>query len=185
MRHRMTTKRLNMPVGRRKAVLRSLLTQLYMQESIVTTKARGMTVKMLADRLIHQAKPRTVHTRRRLSRMVTDPQALKKLVDDLAVRYQDLSSGFTRIVPLGSRRGDNTLMVKLELTRRQSAIKPAAKEIAKSEKQESKQPITKSTTAAKKATPKTKAKTKSAPAKKKPTVKSKPSTSKRKNTSKK
>ena len=116
MRHKKATKKLNKPVGHRRSMLNNLLTQLYTHESIISTDAKAKVVKSLADKLIHQAKSQTVAVRRRLHSQVADPLVLKKLVDDIAQRYPDVSSGFTRITRLGSRQGDNALLAKLELT---------------------------------------------------------------------
>ncbi len=115
MRHRMTTKKLNRPVGPRKALVKNLLTQLYMNEAIVTTHAKAKTVQPIAEHLIHMAKPRTLGVRRHIGQLITDQVILKKLVDTIAPRYYHVSSGFTRVIKMGQRRGDNTMMSRLEL----------------------------------------------------------------------
>jgi large subunit ribosomal protein L17 len=59
--------------------------------------------------------PRNLAVRRQVGQMITDQVVLKKLVDTIAPRYFHVSSGFTRVIKIGQRRGDNAMMAKLEL----------------------------------------------------------------------
>ena len=113
--HRQTTKKLNRPVNPRRALINNLLIQLYTYGSIRTTQAKAKAVKPLADRLIYKAKSNTLHVRQQLNAMLSNPKIIKKLVEQIAPQYTGKNSGFTRIVRLGQRRGDNSMMVKLEL----------------------------------------------------------------------
>lgn len=117
MRHGLATRKLNHHVNARKALIKNLLWQFYNQGTMMTTYAKAKVVKSLADRMIGQAKSGTVAERRRLARTINNSQALNKLVDTIAPSYKQRTSGFTRIIKVGRRTGDNALLVKLELVK--------------------------------------------------------------------
>jgi large subunit ribosomal protein L17 len=116
MRHRIQDKKFNRDSNHRKALFMGLLRNLTEQGSIVTTKARAKAVKRLADRMVHTAQGNDLASRRKLHMFFGKRDVANKLVDVVAPAMSDRNSGFVRITDLGSRRGDNTPMVRLEFT---------------------------------------------------------------------
>ena len=115
MRHRIKAVKLNRNQAQRKALLRGLAQQVLIHGQITTTKAKAKAVKPIIDRLIAKAKQtNTVHQQRLARQFLVKQDLVNKLFNQIAPRYQR-SSGFSRIVPLKYRRGDNSLIVKLEL----------------------------------------------------------------------
>ncbi len=116
MRHRIQDKKFNRNTDQRKALFMGLLRNLTEQGSIVTTKARAKAVKRLADRMVSTAQGNDLAARRKLHMFFGKRDVVNKLVDVVAPAMTDRNSGFVRITDLGSRRGDNTPMVRLEFT---------------------------------------------------------------------
>ncbi len=122
MRHRIAGKKLSRDKDERTALRRNLVKQLFEHERIRTTHAKAVAVRGQAERLITLAKSSSdksvaekVHARRLAAARLSDPEAVKKLFDDIAPRFGDRPGGYTRIVKLGPRLGDAAEMVLLEL----------------------------------------------------------------------
>lgn len=122
MRHRLAGKKLGRKKDVRAALRRNLIKQLFEHERIRTTRAKAQAVRGQAERLITLAKhgnnaeeAEVVHARRLAAARLGDAQAVKKLFDDIAPRYEDRLGGYTRIIKLGPRQGDAAEMVILEL----------------------------------------------------------------------
>ncbi len=113
MRHRIQDKKFNRDANERKAFLVGLLRNLTEQGEITTTRARAKVIKRLADKLVTQAKDSSPASRRVLHRTFGKRDVVNTLVDRVAPALSDRNSGYTRIVALGSRRGDSTDMVRL------------------------------------------------------------------------
>jgi large subunit ribosomal protein L17 len=115
MRHRVVGRRLGRSSGHRRALFRSLVTDLLGYEKITTTEAKAKEVRGLADKMITLGKKGDLHARRRALSFVLDEKTVDKVFSDLAPRYAERSGGYTRIVKLGPRLGDGASMVRLEL----------------------------------------------------------------------
>jgi len=115
MRHRVKGKKLSRSTHQRQALFKSLIQSLIINEQIKTTKAKAKVVKRLMDKLIVQAKKGSLSSRRQSLAFLVNKKAVHKLFDDIALRVKDRTSGFTRLIAIGKRRGDNALMAKLEL----------------------------------------------------------------------
>lgn len=118
MRHRSSTKHLGRNTAQRKSLFRNLVQGLFIFGAIETTEAKAKSIKGIADKLIHRAQEGSVASRRVLQRFFGTRQAVNHLVDQVAPALKDRSSGYTRIVRLGKRRGDDSMMVKMELVAR-------------------------------------------------------------------
>lgn len=106
----------------RKALLRNQVTNLIIHERIETTEAKAKEVRSMVEKMITLAKRGDLHARRQVASFVYPEQAneegqdaIQKLFDDIASRYEDRQGGYTRILKLGPRRGDGAPMVYLEL----------------------------------------------------------------------
>ena len=134
MRHQQIGRSLSRTWSHRKAMFRNMVTSLLDIEQIVTTEAKAKELRRVAERMITLGKRGTPHARRQALAFIRGHQVVEKLFDKLAVRYQNRPGGYTRIVKLGNRRGDNALVVMIELVDREEkkAAKPAGdKEKAK------------------------------------------------------
>jgi large subunit ribosomal protein L17 len=122
MRHKKSGVKLGRQKDERIALRRILIQQLFDHERIRTTRAKAEAVRGQAEKLITLAKhgndagdEKMVHARRLAQARLGNPQAVKKLFDDIAPRFTDRAGGYTRILKLGKRLGDAAEMVLLEL----------------------------------------------------------------------
>ena len=87
-----------------------------MHESVVTTEARAKEVRKFVDKMITYGKKGTLVSRRKaLAFLHNDNEVVSKVFNDLAKRYENRNGGYTRIIKLKERRGDDALEVKIEL----------------------------------------------------------------------
>jgi len=115
MRHRNKNKILDRKKGPRELMLRNLASSILLYEKVKTTRAKARAVRSLAERSITSAKAGDLTARRGLIKVLLQKNAVKKSLDVLGVRYQTRPGGYTRMVKLGSRRGDGAEMVQIEL----------------------------------------------------------------------
>ncbi len=95
---------------------RNLVTSLLLYEAVRTTRKRAKVVQPLVERPLTYAQTLVHHqARRHRNRVVTDKNASRKVMEVFTKRYAKRSSGMTRIVPVGSRRGDGAQLVDLLL----------------------------------------------------------------------
>ena len=99
----------------RKAMLRNLVTDLFREGRITTTDTRAKEARRQAEKLITLAKRGDLHARRQVLAYVYDETVVAKLFDEIAPKYEDRQGGYTRIMKLCPRQGDNAEMAFLEL----------------------------------------------------------------------
>lgn len=100
----------------RRSMLANLTKDLIMNERIETTETRAKETRKFVDKMITYGKNGSLVSRRKaLAFLQNDTVAVKKVFDDLAVRYANRNGGYTRILKLDERRGDDALKVILEL----------------------------------------------------------------------
>ncbi|MEM9904756.1 MAG: 50S ribosomal protein L17 [Cyanobacteria bacterium P01_D01_bin.44] len=116
MRHRRRIPQLGKPADQRRALLRSLTTELIRNGRIKTTQARAKAVRSEAERMITLAKEGSLSARRRALGYMYDKDLVHALFEQVPDRYADRNGGYTRIVRTVSRRGDNAAMAIIELT---------------------------------------------------------------------
>ncbi len=118
---------------------RNILTSVLLYESVRTTKKRALVVRPQIEKLITVAKKKTPHVAiREINRMVMDRNASRKLMEVLKNRYATRTSGYTRIIPLGSRVGDGAELVTLELMDRDTSVQTTENASEKNEKKPTK-----------------------------------------------
>ena len=117
MRHRVAGRKLGRSTEHRVAMLRNMSASLFKSpnERVQTTLMKAKELRPFVERLITISKQDTLQARRRILRHIRDREALSKLFDTLAARYSERPGGYTRILKLGPRRGDNAEMAFLEL----------------------------------------------------------------------
>jgi large subunit ribosomal protein L17 len=115
MKHRRGFNPLQRMSAHRKALHRNMVTSLFKQERIRTTKAKALEIRRTAEKMITRAKEDTVHNRRIVSGRLFDEGIVAKLFTNIAPRMKDRNGGYTRIIKLGERKGDAAEVVILEL----------------------------------------------------------------------
>ena len=100
----------------RRSMLANQTKDVIMNEKIVTTETRAKEVRKFVDKMITYGKNGSLVSRRKaLAFLQNDTDTVNKVFNDLAVRYANRNGGYTRILKLSERRGDDALMVILEL----------------------------------------------------------------------
>ncbi len=93
----------------------NLVASLIAAEGITTTEAKAKAMRPIAEKMITKARRGGVHNHRQVVRFLGDREMASKLFDDIGPRYVDRPGGYTRIVKLGPRHGDNAPMARIEL----------------------------------------------------------------------
>ncbi len=126
MRHRNAKLQLNRFTSWRKSTLISLAQSLLTQQSIKTTAHKAKAARPLVEKLISLAKVNTLAAKRRAFKILSDHRLVSLLFNEIGPRFANRIGGYTRIINLGVRRGDNAKLVILELTeiKKKEAKKP-------------------------------------------------------------
>src|ERR1700712_2556831 len=114
-RHGYQGRKLQLDAGPRRARIRGQLTSLVLHEAITTTEAKAKEVAPRFERLVTYAKRGTLAGGRALRRELLTENATQKMVAELAPAFAERKGGYTRIIKLGNRRGDNAPMARLSL----------------------------------------------------------------------
>lgn len=120
MRHLVSGRKLNRTASHRRAMLSNLAISILDKERVTTTLAKAKEVRSVIDRLITYGKKGDLHRIRLAARRINDKTVLKKLFDDIAPSYKDREGGYTRIIKINDRKGDNAKMSIIELVGRGS-----------------------------------------------------------------
>lgn len=115
MRHRCRVKKLSKPADQRRALLRSLTTELIRHGQITTTLIRAKAVRPEVEKMITLAKDGSLAARRQAMGYILDKQLVHALFEQVPSRYQSRNGGYTRIRHTVPRRGDNAEMAIIEL----------------------------------------------------------------------
>ena len=100
----------------RRSMLATMTKQVVMNESITTTDTRAKEVRKFVEKMITYGKRGTLVSRRKaLAFLHNDKDVVNKIFNELATRYETRNGGYTRIIKLSERRGDDALEVKIEL----------------------------------------------------------------------
>jgi large subunit ribosomal protein L17 len=98
-----------------KAMMANLAASLFAAEGIVTTEAKAKALRPYAEKLITKAKKGGLHRYRDALSLMRDEDMCNKLFHEIGPRYADRNGGYTRILKLGPRQGDNAPMARIEL----------------------------------------------------------------------
>ena len=115
MRHRKKGRYFNRTAEHRKAMLRNMVTSLFLHGRVETTTEKAKELRQVAEPLITKAKRGDLHARRLVARSVSDRQALTKLFEEIGPRFAERPGGYTRVLHLGHRPGDAADMSIIEL----------------------------------------------------------------------
>ena len=128
MRHKVDGRKFDRPTGHRMSMYRNLVRSLIEHERIVTTEAKAKEARRFAERIITLGRDGTLQARRQALSFITEDSVIKKVFDDLGPHYKTRPGGYTRMIKLGPRTGDNAPMALLELVDRvvqERAVVPA------------------------------------------------------------
>jgi large subunit ribosomal protein L17 len=112
-------------------MFRNMVTSFLSHERITTTDAKAKELRSIAEKMITLGKRGDLHAMRQAASVIRDKKVVTKLFTTIAPRYKERPGGYTRIVKLGIRPGDNAPVSILELVEEQVEKKPAKKPAAK------------------------------------------------------
>jgi large subunit ribosomal protein L17 len=123
MKHNITHRKLNRTSSHRKALLMNLSNALIKHEQITTTLSKAKELRPFVEKVITLGKKGDLNARRKTISILQDEKNTKKIFDIFADRYKDRSGGYTRIVKIGNRFGDNAPTAIIELVDRDENAK--------------------------------------------------------------
>lgn len=115
MRHRKVSRRLGRDSEHHKAILRNMVTDLFKHGRITTTLAKAKELRRIADKMLTLAKRGDLASRRKALAFIRDKEVVRKLFNELREKYLDRPGGYTRVIKVGPRRGDASMMAIVEL----------------------------------------------------------------------
>lgn len=121
MRHRVSSKRLKRTSGELKALLVNQSKQLIVRGSVTTTLPKAKLLRPFAEKLITNAKEHNFNNVKRAKAVLVDDEVVRVLFEQVAPKFLERAGGYTRIVKLANRPGDNALKARIEFV---EAIKP-------------------------------------------------------------
>jgi len=129
-RHMNTGRKLSRNTSHRRALLDNLVRSVILSESIRTTTAKAKEARRVVEKIITKARLGTLAARRNVHRTVRDQAALAKLFENIGPRFKERPGGYTRIVHVQNRLGDNAPMSILELVVKGEKTEPEQKPAA-------------------------------------------------------
>ena len=132
MRHGIKRRKLNRTSSHRKAMFQAMACSLITHEQIKTTLPKAKELRPIVEKIITMAKLGSLHARRMLVSRLQSNDVVKKLLDDVAVRFANRNGGYIRIMKAGFRYGDAAPMAIIEFVeRKEKSIQPIVIDEAK------------------------------------------------------
>jgi large subunit ribosomal protein L17 len=100
-----------------RSMMANMVASLIAAEAITTTEAKAKALRPIAEKMITKAKKGGVHRQRQVVAFIGDKDMAHKLFSEIGPRYEDRQGGYTRILKLGPRHGDNAPMARIELVK--------------------------------------------------------------------
>ena len=123
MKHNLTHRKLNRTTSHRKALLMNLSNSLIKHEQITTTLSKAKELRPFVEKIITLGKKGDLVSRRKAISILQDQKNTKKIFDVISERYKERSGGYTRIIKVGNRFGDNAPTAIIELVDRDENAK--------------------------------------------------------------
>ena len=123
MKHNITHRKLNRTTSHRKALLMNLSNSLIKHEQITTTLSKAKELRPFVEKIITLGKKGDLVSRRKTISILQDQKNTKKIFDVISERYKERSGGYTRIIKIGNRFGDNAPTAIIELVDRDEDAK--------------------------------------------------------------
>lgn len=127
MRHIKAGRRLGRKTSHRIAMFRNMVTSFLDHEKITTTDAKAKELRSIAEKMITLGKKGDLHAMRQAASFIREKRVVTKLFAVIAPRYKERAGGYTRIIKLGIRPGDNASLSVIELVEEQLEKKPSNK----------------------------------------------------------
>ena len=123
MKHNIKNKKLNKNSSHRKAMFMNMSNALIKHEQITTTLAKAKELRRFIEKIVTLGKKGDLLSRRKTVSILQDQKISKKVFDVLAQRYKERAGGYTRIIKLGNRFGDNAPIAVIEFVDRDETAK--------------------------------------------------------------
>ena len=133
MRHKLGLRKLNRTSAHRLAMLRNMMNSLLRHEAIKTTLPKAKELRRVVEPMITLAKEPTVANKRLAFNRLRDPEIVVKLFNEIGPMFKDRKGGYTRILKMGYRVGDNAPLAYVELVQKTTDAAPAKEEAQKAE----------------------------------------------------
>ena len=131
MRHNKAGRRLGRTTSHRVAMFRNMVTSLFNHEKITTTDSKAKELRSIAEKMITLGKRGDLHAMRQAASYIRDKSTVTKLFTTIAPRYKERQGGYTRIIKLSIRQGDNAPVSLIELVEEELTVKATKKAPAK------------------------------------------------------
>ncbi len=115
MTHRIQRRRFDMPTSQRMSMLRNLTTDVFKYGYVKTTEARAKELRRLVDQMVTLGKKDDFSSKKQAAGFIYDKAIVKKLFAEIAPKYTDRKGGYTRVIKLPNRKGDDSKMARIEL----------------------------------------------------------------------
>ena len=133
MRHKLGLRKLNRTSAHRLAMLRNMMNSLLRHEAIKTTLPKAKELRRVVEPMITLAKEPTVANKRLAFNRLRDREIVVKLFNEIGPMFKDRKGGYTRILKMGYRVGDNAPLAYVELVQKTTDAAPAQEEAQKAE----------------------------------------------------
>ena len=133
MRHKLGLRKLNRTSAHRLAMLRTMMNSLLRHEAIKTTLPKAKELRRVVEPMITLAKEPTVANKRLAFNRLRDREIVVKLFNEIGPMFKDRKGGYTRILKMGYRVGDNAPLAYVELVQKTTDAAPAKEEAQKAE----------------------------------------------------
>ena len=133
MRHKLGLRKLNRTSAHRLAMLRNMMNSLLRHEAIKTTLPKAQELRRVVEPMITLAKEPTVANKRLAFNRLRDREIVVKLFNEIGPMFKDRKGGYTRILKMGYRVGDNAPLAYVELVQKTTDAAPAKEEAQKAE----------------------------------------------------
>ena len=133
MRHKLGLRKLNRTSAHRLAMLRNMMHSLLRHEAIKTTLPKAKELRRVVEPMITLAKEPTVANKRLAFNRLRDREIVVKLFNEIGPMFKDRKGGYTRILKMGYRVGDNAPLAYVELVQKTTDAAPAKEEAQKAE----------------------------------------------------
>lgn len=133
MRHKLGLRKLNRTSAHRLAMLRNMMNSLLRHEAIKTTLPKAKELRRVVEPMITLAKEPTVANKRLAFNRLRDREIVVKLFNEIGPMFKDRKGGYTRILKMGYRVGDNAPLAYIELVQKTTDAAPAKEEAQKAE----------------------------------------------------
>ena len=133
MRHKLGLRKLNRTSAHRLAMLRNMMNSLLRHEAIKTTLPKAKELRRVVEPMLTLAKEPTVANKRLAFNRLRDREIVVKLFNEIGPMFKDRKGGYTRILKMGYRVGDNAPLAYVELVQKTTDAAPANEEAQKAE----------------------------------------------------